>query len=87
MKNESRFKILILSEVILILKEKEQALLESSRQHPTNSQKEILEQVGISRLSVTDMTLEFNRNWFEFRNQFVRFLFHLTIIYQLFNST
>ncbi|WP_281504349.1 carbohydrate kinase family protein [Streptococcus uberis] len=61
MKNESHFKILILSEVIPILKEKEQALLESSRQHPTNSQKEISEQVGISRLSVTDMTLEFNR--------------------------
>ena len=61
MENESHFKTLILSEVIPILKEKEQALLESSRQYPTNSQKEISEQVGISRLSVTDMTLEFNR--------------------------
>lgn len=77
MKHESRFKTLILSEVILILKEKEQALLESSRQHSTNSQKEILEQVGISRLSVTDMTLEFDRNWFEFPNPFVQVSFHL----------
>ena len=51
MENESHFKTLILSEVIPILKEKEQALLESSRQYPTNSQKEISEQVGISRLS------------------------------------